>query len=92
MDTELAQVQQQLRQLRQQVIFIPWSTMRQEQYVNIGLLTVFCVQEQSSRLEIDDLERQLQSSEALVADLKENLQQRDTEPEILRSKVGLPNS
>ena len=36
-DRELAQAQQQLRQ---QVIFITWSTMRQELTVNIGLLTV----------------------------------------------------
>ena len=49
-----------------------------------------CLKEQSSRSEIGDLERRLQSSEALVADLKKTPQQRDSELETLRSKVGPP--
>ena len=35
-----------------------------------------------------DLQRQLQSSEALVADFKKTLQQRDLELEALRAKVS----
>ena len=50
-----------------------------------------CVQEQSSRREIGDLERQLRSSEALVADFQKTLQQRDSELETLRSKVSPPS-
>ena len=38
---------------------------------------------------IGDLERQLQSSEALAAEFLKTLQQRDSELETLRSKVGL---
>ena len=38
--------------------------------------------------EIDDLERQLRSNEALVAEFQKTLQQRDSELEILRSKVS----
>ena len=38
-----------------------------------------------------DLERQLRSSEALVADFQKTLQQRDSELETLRSKVGPPS-
>ena len=49
-----------------------------------------CVQEQSNRKKIGDLESQLQLSEALVADFQKTLQQRDSELEILRSKVGHP--
>ena len=46
------------------------------------------MQEQSNRREIGDLERQLRSSEALVADFQKTLQQRDSE---LRSKVSPPS-
>ena len=46
------------------------------------------VQEMSNTREVDDLKRQLQSSEALVADLQKTLQQRDSELAILRSKVS----
>ena len=51
-----------------------------------------CLKEQSSRSEIGDLERQLRSSEAVVADLKKTPQQRDSELETLRSKVGPPRA
>ena len=46
------------------------------------------VQEMSNTREVDDLKRQLQSSEAPVADLQKTLHQRDSELEILRSKVS----
>ena len=46
------------------------------------------VQEQSSRREICDLKQQLQSSKDQVADLKKNIQHRDSDLEILRSKVS----
>ena len=49
------------------------------------------MQEQSSRREIGDLERQLRSSEALVAEFQKTLQQRDSELETLRSTVGPPS-
>ena len=56
--------------------------------VTVGMFDYgLCVQEQSSRRKVDDLERQLQSSEALVADLQDTLQQRDSELETLRPKV-----
>ena len=45
-----------------------------------------CVQEQSSRREIGDLERQVKSNEA---DFQNTLQQGNSELETLRSKVGL---
>ena len=45
--------------------------------------------EQSSRKEIRDLKRQLQSSEALMADFLKTLQQRDSELETLRAKVSI---
>ena len=48
-----------------------------------------CVQEQSSRREIGDLQRQLQSSEALVADFQKTLQQRDYTLEKLRAMVSI---
>ena len=44
------------------------------------------MQELSNMREVNDLKGQLQSSEALVADLQKTLQQRDSE---MRSKVGL---
>ena len=47
-----------------------------------------CVQEQSSRRKVDDLERLLRSSEARVAHLQDTIQQRDLELETLRSKVS----
>ena len=47
-----------------------------------------CVQEQSSRREIGYLQTQLQSSEAIVADLKKILQEKDSELETLRPKVS----
>ena len=40
-----------------------------------------------SRRKVDDLEEQLQSSKALVADLQKTLQERDSELETLRLKV-----
>ena len=46
------------------------------------------VQEMSNMREADDLKGQLQSSEALVADLQKTLQQRDSELATLRSKVS----
>ena len=45
------------------------------------------MQEQSSSIEIDDLKEQLQSSEATVANLQNDLQQRDLELETLTAKV-----
>ena len=52
---------------------------------NCGLCVY--IQEQSSKREVDDLKEQLQSSEALVADLRNTLQQRDSELETQRAKV-----
>ena len=46
------------------------------------------IQKKSGRKEVDDLERQLQSSKALVADLEKTLQERDSELETLRLKVS----
>ena len=46
-----------------------------------------CVQEQSSRREIDNLKQGLQSSESLVADFQKSLQLKDSELETLREKV-----
>ena len=63
--------------------------MRQELTLTIGILTVSCVQEQYSRWDMRDLQRQLQSSEALVADFKKILQQRDLELEVLWAKVSI---
>ena len=59
--------------------------------MNSGQLAIdvcFEMQEQSSKKEIGDLQRQLQSSEALVDECLRTLQQRDSELEMLRSKVG----
>ena len=47
-----------------------------------------CIQEQSSRREIGDLQRQLESSEALVADLRKTVQQRDSELNAVEPKVS----
>ena len=82
-ERELVVVQQQLRE---QVIFITWSTTGQW-ILNYWLYP--CAQEQSSRREIGDLEKQLQLSEALVADFQKTLQQRDSDLETLRLKVNL---
>ena len=94
-DRELTQAQQQLRQLRQQVIFtyiVYYETRADCEHWTSDCLSVY-MQEQLSRREIGDLERQLRSSEALVADfqLQKTLQQRDSELETLRSKVGPPS-
>ena len=48
-----------------------------------------CVQEQSVKKEIGDLERQLRSSETLVVDLKKTVQQRDSELKTLKTKVSI---
>ena len=64
--------------------------MRQELTLTIGIC--HCVQEQSNRREIEDLQRQLQSSEAIVADFQNTLQQRDSMLETLRAKVSIHSS
>lgn len=48
---------------------------------------VLYVQVQSSRKEIQDLQQQLRSSEALVADLQKTVQQRDFKVETLSPMV-----
>ena len=54
------------------------------------LIQCVCVQEQSSKLELGNLQRQLSSSEALRADLQKHVQQRDLQLETMKSKVGTP--
>ena len=56
-------------------------------HILINLTACCCVQEPSGRRKIVDLEQQLQSSEALVADYQRGFQQRDSELEALRAKV-----
>ena len=70
------------QQLGEQVIFSKWRV--ECLCFDYG----HCVQEQSTRRKVDDLERQLRSSEALVAHLQDTLQQRNSELETLRSKVS----
>ena len=71
-------------QLQQQV-----HELHCEVTLNIVILTLFLfIQEQSSRRDINELKGELRSSEAVVAELQNTLQQRDLELDTVRSKVG----
>ena len=72
---EIGALEWQNQTLRQQVSLV----RRFEIVISFSSVAYRCVQEQSSRREINNLKQGLRSSESLVADFQKSLELRDSE-------------